>query len=171
MDRPETGAMRMLHSKHAAALLRYVYRLTGDTTQAHDVVQQTLVRAYQHPEVVDGNERSARAWLFHVARGLIFDNAPGARLGTEMISSNGFGAPPGAVRDEVDAALDRTLVADAIAQLPAGDRAVVRRAYYYGWTTAQIGADLGIADDMVKSRLHYALRTLRQRLLEMGVAQ
>jgi RNA polymerase sigma-70 factor (ECF subfamily) len=40
-----------------------------------------------------------------------------------------------------------------------------------GWTTAQIGADLGIAEGTVKSRLNYALRTLQQTLQEMGVAQ
>ena len=38
---------------------------------------------------------------------------------------------------------NRTLVAEAFARLSAEDRALVRRAYYYGWTTAQIGADLG----------------------------
>ncbi|MBS4728826.1 sigma-70 family RNA polymerase sigma factor [Mycobacterium sp. SM1] len=170
MDRPETGAMRTLHSKHAAALLRYVYRLTGDTAHAHTVVQQTLLRARQHPEVLDGNERSARAWLFTVARGLILDDARGVRFGAEVVSPDGPAAPESGPSDG-GSALDRALVADAIAQLPAEDRAIVSRAYYHGWTTGQIGADLGIADDTVKSRLHYALRTLRQTLLEMGVAQ
>ena len=66
---------------------------------------------------------------------------------------------------------NRTLVADAFARLPAEHRAVVRRAYYYGWTTAQIGADLGITEGTVKSQLHHALRNLQQTLQEMGVAQ
>jgi len=48
---------------------------------------------------------------------------------------------------------------------------MVGRSYYLGWTTAQIAADLGIAEGTVKSRLHYALRGLRQALLEMGVTQ
>jgi RNA polymerase sigma-70 factor, ECF subfamily len=65
---------------------------------------------------------------------------------------------------------NRKLVADAFAQLSAEDRAFVRRAYYYGWTTAQIGADLGVAEGTVKTRLHHALRALRQTLQEMGVA-
>ena len=43
--------------------------------------------------------------------------------------------------------------------------------YYHGWTTAQIGEDLGIAESTVKSRLHHALRALQQTLQEMGVAQ
>jgi DNA-directed RNA polymerase specialized sigma24 family protein len=65
---------------------------------------------------------------------------------------------------------NRTLVVDAFARLSAEHRAVVRRAYYHGWTTAQIGADLGIAEGTVKSRLHQALRALQQTLQEMGVA-
>jgi len=64
---------------------------------------------------------------------------------------------------------NRTLVAEAFARLSAEDRAFVRRAYYYGWTTAQIGADLGVAEGTVKTRLHHALRALQQTLQEMGV--
>jgi RNA polymerase sigma-70 factor, ECF subfamily len=153
----ETGVMRVLYNQHGAALLRYAWRLTSNATRAEDVVQETLLRACQHQEVVDGNERSTRAWLFTVAR--------------DMISSNGSGAPEAGGSDELKSALDRTLVTDAFARLSAEHRAVVRRAYYYGWSTAQIGADLRIADDTVKSRLHYALRTLRRTLQEMGVEQ
>ena len=64
---------------------------------------------------------------------------------------------------------NRTLVAQAFGRLSAEDRALVRRAYYHGWTTAQIGADLGVAEGTVKSRLHHALRALQQTLQEMGV--
>ena len=157
MDFPETGVMRVLYNQHGAALRRYACRLTSNATRAEDVVQETLMRACQHQEVVDGNERSTRAWLFTVAR--------------DMISSNGSGAPEEGGSDELNSALDRTLVADAFARLSAEDRAVVRRAYFYGWSTAQISADLRIADDTVKSRLHYALRNLRRSLKEMGVEQ
>jgi len=156
MDIPETGAMRALYNQHGAALWCYACRLTSNATRAQDVVQETLLRAYQHQEVVDGNERSTRAWLFTLARD---------------ISSNGSGAPEAGGSDELNSALNRTLVADAFARLPAEHRAVVRRAHYYGWTTAQIGADLGIAEGTVKSRLHHALRTLQRTLQEMGVAQ
>ena len=65
---------------------------------------------------------------------------------------------------------NRTLVAEAFGRLSAEDRALVRRAYYHGWTTAQIGADLGVAEGTVKSRLHHALRALQRTLQEMGVA-
>ena len=67
--------------------------------------------------------------------------------------------------------MNRALIGDAMAQLSADHRAVVGRSYYLGWTTAQIAADLEIAEGTVKSRLHYALRGLREALLEMGVTQ
>jgi DNA-directed RNA polymerase specialized sigma24 family protein len=44
-----------------------------------------------------------------------------------------------------NAAVDRLLLGDALAQLPADHRAVVRRAYQR-CTTAQIAADLHIAE-------------------------
>jgi RNA polymerase sigma-70 factor (ECF subfamily) len=157
MDFPETGVMRLLHNQHGAALWRYACRLTSDATRAEDVVQETLRRACQHQEVVDGNERSTRAWLFTVAR--------------DMISSNGSAARKEGGSDELNSTLDRTLVADAFKRLSAEHRAIVRRAYFYGWSTAQISADLRIAEGTVKSRLHYALQTLQRTLREMGVEQ
>ena len=59
----ETTLMKVLYDEHAAALWRYAVRLTGDRTRAEDVVQETLLRAWQHPEVTADAERSARAWL------------------------------------------------------------------------------------------------------------
>ena len=81
------------------------------------------------------------------------------------------GAPDRAGPDEVNSALDRLLLGDALAQLSADHRAVIRRSYYLGWSTAQIAADLQIAEGTVKSRLHYAVRALRLTLQEMGVTR
>ena len=64
---------------------------------------------------------------------------------------------------------DRLLMGEALAQLSAEQRAVVRRSSCEAWTTAQIADDLQIAEGTVKSRLHYALRALRFTLQEMGV--
>jgi DNA-directed RNA polymerase specialized sigma24 family protein len=55
----------------------------------------------------------------------------------------------------------RSLIADAMRQLPFEHRAVIYRAYYQGWTTGRIAADLKITEATVKSRLHDGLRTLR----------
>lgn len=171
MDDPEAALMRVLYRDHAAALWRYAVRLTGDPARAEDVVQETLLRAWQHPEVTDDTERSARAWLFTVARNMIIDERRSARFRKESDSLDAPGAPDRPGPDEVNSALDRLLLGDALAQLSADHRAVIRRSYYLGWTTAQIAADLQIAEGTVKSRLHYAVRALRLTLQEMGVTR
>mgnify|MGYP003694410337 CR=1 FL=1 len=53
VDDPEAAMMRVLYDEHAAALWRYALRLTGDQARAEDVVQETLLRAWRHPEVTD----------------------------------------------------------------------------------------------------------------------
>ncbi len=164
----EAATVEGLYDEHAAALWRYARRLTGDEARAQDVVQETLLRAWQHPEVADNNERSARAWLFTVARNIVIDESRSARFRRELSTPDDVGAFDGACPDEVDAAMDRLLIGDALARLTPQHREVVRRSYFQGWTTAQIAADLGIADGTVKSRLHYALRALRLALSEMG---
>jgi RNA polymerase sigma-70 factor, ECF subfamily len=70
---------------------------------------------------------------------------------------------------DLDAALEGSLIGDALARLSPQHRAVIRRSYYLRWTTARIADDLHIADDTVKSRLHHAMRALRLTLQEMGV--
>jgi RNA polymerase sigma-70 factor (ECF subfamily) len=70
----------------------------------------------------------------------------------------------------VNAAYNRQLISEALAQLPAEYRAVLRRAYYEARSTAQIADDLHIAEGTVQSRLHHALRALLLTLQEKGAA-
>jgi RNA polymerase sigma-70 factor (ECF subfamily) len=165
---PEATTVKVLYDEHAAALWRYALRLTGDRARAQDVVQETLLRAWQHPEFANDSERSPRAWLFAVARNMIIDERRSARFRYEVRTLDGVGALEGAGPDEMNGALDRLLIGDALARLTPEHREVIRRSYFDGWTTAQIAADLRIPDGTVKSRLHYALRALRLALGEMG---
>lgn len=161
---PRDALVSVLYAEHAAALRRYALRLTGDRGRAEDVVQETLLRAWKHLEFT-GN--SARAWLFTVARHLIIDQSRSAQARHEVGPLDR--APEETGPDEINAAIDRLLLADAVTRLSAEHREVISRSYYHGWTTALIAADLGIAEGTVKSRLHYAVRALRRTLQEMGV--
>ena len=168
----EAALMKALYDEHAAPLWRYALRLTGDASRAEDVVQETLMRAWQHPEVIGDPERSARAWLFTVARNMIIDERRSPKFRNVVGSVDEDPTKfEQSTPDQVDAALDRLLIADAMAQMSTEHRAVIERSYYRGWTTAQIAADLDIAEGTVKSRLHYAVRALRLTLQEMGVTR
>ena len=162
-------SMRALYDEHGAALCRYAVRMTGDRAHADDVAQETLLRAWQHPEVFDDSKRSERAWLFTVARNMIIDERRSLRFRSEACEPGLSGIPERAGSDEVNAVLDRQLIGDALAQLSPQHRAVIVRSYYLEWTTAQIADDLLIAEGTVKSRLHYALQALRLTLQDSGI--
>src|SRR6201990_2422315 len=134
MDDPEAAMMRVLYDEHAAALWRYALRLTGDRARAEDVVQETLLRAWQHPHVFDDSERSPSAWLFRVARNIIIDEQRTSRRRREVSSPDGSELEQRGP-DQIEAAVDRLLIADALTQLSLVHLAVVRRSYYLGWTT------------------------------------
>ena len=167
----EAALMKALYDEHAAVLWRYALRLTGDASRAEDVVQETLLRAWQHPEVISDADRSPRAWMCTVARNMIIDERRSAAFRNVVASTDVTTTPEQPTRDEVDNALDKMLIADAMTRLTAEHRAVVERSYYRGWTTGQTAQDLGIAEGTVKSRLHYAVRALRLALQEMGVTR
>ena len=158
--------LRALHDEHAAALWRYVVWLCGDRQLAEDIVQETLLRAWRRPSVLDQSETSARAWLFTVARNLVTDHYRSARsrheIGVEVL-------PERSGPDGIEAMLDSWLVADALSELSADHRAVVIHAYYRGESVSRMATELGIPEGTVKSRLHYALRALRLALQERGV--
>ena len=97
IDIPGTGAdetvLKRLWDQHAAALWRYAWRLTGDSAHAEDVVQETLLRAWQHPHVLN-NGQSPRGWLFTVARNMVIDDRRSARFRNEAISFDGSALRP-----------------------------------------------------------------------------
>jgi RNA polymerase sigma-70 factor, ECF subfamily len=68
--------------------------------------------------------------------------------------------------DKVDKLFDRGRVSETFNQLLPSHREVIRMAYYLGWTTGQIAADLNLTEAVVKSRLHHGLHTLQLTLID-----
>ena len=159
--------MEALHDEHAAALWAYCVRLTaGDRARAQDVVQETLLRAWRNPQVLDQSQRSARAWLFTVARRVVIDEWRSKQHQSEMPAAE---VPEPAVDDDAtDRLLQAWVVAEALERLSPEHREVVRECYYRGHSVAQAAVRLGIPEGTVKSRTHYALRALRLALEELG---
>ena len=51
-------SMRALYDEHGAASCRHAGRMTGDRAHDDDGAQETMLRAWQHPEVFDDSKRS-----------------------------------------------------------------------------------------------------------------
>lgn len=158
--------LRALYASHARPLLAYVQRLAGGDRQlAEDIVQETLLRAWQHAG--DLTVELARPWLFTVARRLLIDTERSRRARPQPA-----GEPVEEALtqdDELDAALDACLVADALGALTPAHREVIVEGFYRGRSTREIAALLNIPDGTVRSRMFYALRALRLALAERGV--
>lgn len=164
----EDELLAAVHDAHADALFRYVVRRTGDEEEARDVVQETLLRAWRAPRILEQDPSTARAWLLTVARNLVIDEARSARRRHEFTVDE---PPDRPIDDRTDELFDTLLVGEALAGLTEEHRTAIVRAYYGGRNTAELAAELGIAEGTVKSRLHYGLRALRLALQEKGVTR
>ena len=71
--------------------------------------------------------------------------------------------------DEIDARLDRLLIADALGALSPEHQAVIVETYYLGRSVSDAAEVLGVPPGTVKSRAFYALRALKLALAERGV--
>jgi RNA polymerase sigma-70 factor (ECF subfamily) len=165
----EAELLRALHDDHASALWSYALRLTnGDRERAEDLVQETLLRAWRHPEALDPARGSVRSWLFTTARNLAIDawRRPGRKA--EVFTNE---LPERAISDETDSMLQSWLVAEALSQLSLPHREVLVECFYGGRSVSEAAKRLGVPPGTIKSRTHYALRALRLALEEMGVTQ
>ena len=165
----QASIMRTLHDEHGPALWTFVLRLTsGDRNRAEDVVQETMVRAWRHPEVLQRSPDAVRAWLYTVARRIVIDESRRPANRREFSSAS---LPDRPGDDGTDALLDSWLVAEALTRLSDDHRAVIVECYYHGRSTKDAAETLGIPDGTVKSRTHYAVRALRLALQELGVSR
>ncbi len=167
-----TDRMVELHGEHARALWAFALRLVGgDRARAEDVVQETLLRAWRDRVILESTTAGARAWLFTVARRLVIDEWRSSRANREVLTDE---APEPAVEDPAataDGLVLGWLVADALARLSTEHRQVLVLCYFGGRSVADAAAELGVPPGTVKSRTHYALRSLRLVLEEMGVTR
>lgn len=164
----DDGALRHLYQLHAPVLLSYLIRLTnGDRHRAEDIVQETLVRAWSHPEAQSADGQWSRAWLFTVARRIAIDHlratqARPTELSDERIES--FSQ----VDDDIDRMLDAREVRAALAALPERLRSALVAVYFQQRSTAEAAELLDVPPGTVKSRTFYALRALREQLIARG---
>jgi RNA polymerase sigma-70 factor (ECF subfamily) len=160
--------VRTLYAEHGDALFAHALRLAGgDRQRAEDLVQETLLRAWRHPDVLDPERGSVRAWLFTTARNLSIDAWRRRSSRVSEVITDTLPEPPS--EDEADRAVEGWLIAEALNRLTPTHRQVLIECFYRGRSVADAAARLGVPPGTIKSRTHYALRALRLALTEMGV--
>lgn len=163
----DEALVRALYAEHAGPLLSFALRLTRDRSHAEDIVQETLLRAWRHPEAISSDHDSLRPWLFTVARNLAVDRHRARRARPPEVGADALVGL--AADDDLDRAMQAWQVAAAVATLSEEHRSVLVETYYRGRSVAGAAATLGVPAGTVKSRTYYALRALRLALEERGV--
>ena len=179
--RGDSDAFRVLVERHATAVFRLAYRMTGNETDAEDMVQETFLRAWREIRRFDGRAsfgtwlhricanrtvdflRSRNRWqpaLMSAADGPDADHDPFRTLASEEPS------PERAARSaEAGAMLE-----PALAALSEIERTAFVLRHYEGLPIDEIAGALGVQPGAARHSIFRAVRKLRRALEPIGSA-
>ena len=154
-------ALRELYDRYGTIVYSFAYRLTSDATLAEECVQDVFVALWRRAADFDPARAKLTTWLFVVARNRAIDLV---RQKTRRPELREDLEPAGSAPDPADLAAgadEAQRVAEAMAELPEEQLAVLRLAYFDGLSHAEIAELIGIPLGTVKGRMRLALERLR----------
>ena len=153
---------------HRAPLIGFVLPLVnGDLQAAEDVVQETMLRGWQHSTEL--RPEQARSWLHTVARNIAISAYHRRRRARPQEVPLDENTLPHA--DDVDRMSDAWLLSAALNSLDPAHRVVITELFYHRRTVAEVAKMLGIPEGTVRSRCFYGLRALRTELEKQGITR
>jgi RNA polymerase sigma-70 factor (sigma-E family) len=146
--------------ERALPLHQSAYLLCGDWHSAHDLVQETLLKAYRHwPRVKRADNPDA------YVRGILLNEVRDRwRRPEKAVPVAHFTAEP-AVPDAADDIARRDRLLQALLELPLQQRITVVLRYLEDMTQVETAKLLGCSEGTVKSQSSRALTTLRNFLI------
>jgi RNA polymerase sigma-70 factor (ECF subfamily) len=142
--------------------------VNGDVQAAEDVVQETMLRGWQHAEEL--RPEHAGSWLHTVARNIAisaYHRRRRALPGEAPLDENALPL----VDDGLDRMFDAWLVASALNSISSAHRAVIVELFYQRRSVAEVADLLDIPEGTVRSRCFYGLRALRKELEKQGITE
>jgi RNA polymerase sigma-70 factor (ECF subfamily) len=165
----DEGAVAMLLERYAPAVYRFGSKMCRDPEDAKDVLQDTLLAAARGLRGFRGGA-SLSTWLFTIARSFCIKRRRrpvGAPRDVVPLESDGA-ATIAAAGTLPDRAAEERELADALEAAIRGLDPIYREVLLLrdveGLTAPEVAAVLGIGVDAVKSRLHRARATVRDRV-------
>jgi RNA polymerase sigma-70 factor (ECF subfamily) len=153
-----------LYDEHSQPLYAFLLNLTRDENDTRDLLQDIFIKLARDPELLDG-VRDERAFLIRLAHNAAIDMM--RRRGTRDKTREQFIAEsifPFAPTNDPDEQTFRSALADALAELPPEQRAVVHLKLWEGLTFEEIANALEIPQNTAASRYRYGLDKLRECL-------
>lgn len=159
----EATAFERLAQRYAGRLWRSALTLCQDAHWAEDLVQETLVAAWQSVGRYDGRSGFS-SWIFGILRHKFLKGRRQQNAARHSAAEGLYQTP--SVTDTPDRSAehseDARWIRRAVANLPDEHRLTVELRFFAGATLDEIAAALGCPLGTVKSRLHHALTKLRQ---------
>ncbi len=169
----DRDAFGLFYDRYAPVLFAFCVRILKDARDAEDVLQEAFIQAWRDARRFDATRASVKTWLFTIARSRALDRwrsrhsieqrfsaAPDESLDRAGDGDGGQGAA--AVRDYVSRCLEK---------LSESEQAVLRLAYFDGYTQEEIAARLNEPLGTVKSRTRSGLTKLRAIAGEEGAGR
>jgi RNA polymerase sigma-70 factor (ECF subfamily) len=156
-------AFGVLVGRYRAPVVRLAYRLTRDADEAHDIAQDSFMRAYRRIRDFQPDRPFAR-WLFVIARNASLDAIRRRRRAAALVTvTDGpledIGPEDAALRND-----EAARVHSALEALPANYRDVLELYYLRGFRYREIALALDIPIGTVKTYISRAKRKLRDEL-------
>ncbi|MGA5824030.1 sigma-70 family RNA polymerase sigma factor [Kitasatospora sp. NPDC094028] len=150
-----------IYRLHGGYLLRSLLRATGgDRGKAEDILQETLLRAWQHPEALAAGPEQSRPWLFTVARRIAIDHyRMAAARAKEVIGETPEDRP--LAEDPYEQVVVARDISLALRRVQKHHREVLVELHLKDRSVQEASARLGVPPGTVKSRNFYAIRALR----------
>ncbi|MFF2021725.1 RNA polymerase subunit sigma-70 [Streptomyces sp. NPDC058171] len=157
--------------RHRGELRVHCYRMVGSYTDAEDLVQETLIRAWRKRESLDDPER-LRPWLYRIATRVCLDFLGGPARSREVATATSAIAEVRWLEPYPDSLLEGTIAREtielaylaAIQHLPPRQRAVLILRDVLGFPADETARNLEVSVAAVKSALQRARATLRVHL-------
>ena len=162
-------ALRTAYDRYGGAVFHLASRLLANRTDAEDVTQTTFVAAWQGRGTFDPERGGMLGWLLGIARRKAVDRLRVAERdgrAVEVVRA----LPLPAAEESPERILDRLVIADELASLPADQRRTLELAFYDDLTHPQISAVTGLPLGTVKSHLRRGMANLRRRWEVDGAA-
>lgn len=162
----DAEAFRALFDQYQPLLFRHVLYQTRDVDFAHDIVQESFLRIWEHRESLKPH-LSFVAYLYRISGNLIRDNIKHRNVQRKLEHAIPLPTPSEGDNPEETlrmAILERELINAVNVNLPEKCRTIFLLSRMEGKSNKQIAELLGIAIKTVENQLHHALKVLRKRL-------
>ena len=162
-DHQDTAAFATLFSHFAPRVKAFLMKSGAGATLAEECAQDVMATLWQKAHLFDPERASVATWIFTIARNRRIDALRKSRRAEPEELDWGPEAEPD--QGEVMEAQEETArLGQALAQLPAKQRALIERAYYGELSHSEIAAETGLPLGTIKSRIRLALDKLRHHM-------